>query len=90
MSATITFWKSNTCAKCAQVLPKLEKLAADAGVPVQVRNADDEPTAAQADDVRGFPTILLRDTSGQLVNRLEANLTMPQLRKLVADAGDLN
>ena len=81
MSDTLLQFHAEWCGPCKKVTPVLEKIAEAEDVSLVRTDVDMHPTEAAAWNVKGVPTIIRLDDSGQETHRVVGAKPLMALRR---------
>lgn len=78
-------WKD--CGHCKRMMPEWEKLEANHGTSLTVKKVekDEDPALMKKHGVKGFPTILLLDRSGNKIKQYEGERTFDAMKSFAEE-----
>ena len=77
----VKFFNAAWCGPCKQMKPHIEKLIEE-GYSIQMIDIDDQPTLAEAAEVRGVPTTTISE-NGSIVERVVGYEDYDRLKKRI-------
>tara|TARA_R100001591_G_scaffold106800_1_gene115385 strand:+ start:261 stop:518 length:258 start_codon:yes stop_codon:yes gene_type:complete len=77
----VKFFNAAWCGPCKQMKPHIEKLQGE-GFTIQMVDIDEQPTIAEAAEVRGVPTTAIYE-NGNLVERVVGYEDYDRLKKRI-------
>ena len=77
----VKFFNAAWCGPCKQMKPHIEKLQGE-GFAIQMVDIDEQPTIAEAAEVRGVPTTAIYE-NGNLVERVVGYEDYDRLKKRI-------
>jgi thioredoxin-like negative regulator of GroEL len=74
------YFKNNMCGVCTAFLPKMERVARDYDIPLEIIDVTEKPEFAAQNMVFTVPTIIFVDSEGKETKRFARNFSEYEIR----------
>ncbi|UXF01335.1 glutaredoxin [Fervidobacterium riparium] len=83
------YFKNDKCGVCVAFLPKMERIAQDYNLPLEVIDVIQNPDVAGQNMVFTVPTILFQDEEGNELKRFARNFSEYEIREYIQRMYDI-
>ncbi|MFN4201015.1 MAG: thioredoxin family protein [Fervidobacterium gondwanense] len=83
------YFKNDKCGVCVAFLPKMERIAQDYNLPLEVIDVIQNPDVAGQNMVFTVPTIIIQDEQGNELNRFARNFSEYEIREYIQRMYDI-
>ncbi|MEJ5257157.1 MAG: thioredoxin family protein [Fervidobacterium sp.] len=83
------YFKNDKCGVCVAFLPKMERIAQDYNLTLEVVDVIENPDVAGQNMVFTVPTIIIQDEQGNELNRFARNFSEYEIREYIQRMYDI-
>ncbi|MGQ9855631.1 MAG: thioredoxin family protein [Fervidobacterium sp.] len=83
------YFKNDKCGVCVAFLPKMERIAQDYDLPLEVIDVIQNPDVAGQNMVFTVPTIIIQDEQGNELKRFARNFSEYEIREYIQRMYDI-